>query len=339
MEITVSPSELADEIMVNISAGQVPYVTSSPGMGKSSIIKQVADMGNLKVIDLRLSQCMPEDLQGFPMRNGDKATFTPFDMFPLEGDEIPEGYSGWLLLLDELSSASKQVQAAAYKLILDRMVGSFNLHPACAMVAAGNKATDKAVVVKMSTALQSRVVHYELEVSHRDWMDWATASGIDYRITGFIEFKPNALMDFDPDHTDKTFSCPRTLEILSTLVIGRDVSNRILPRVAGTIGKGQGVEFIAFAEEFDRLPSFSKICSDPDSVEVPKEASTKFATISMLMEKHADGDMDNILKYLKKFAPDFQIIFARGVNAKSPRMRSEHQGFSKFLLNILNALK
>jgi hypothetical protein len=339
MEITVSPTQLAEEIMVTISAGLVPYVTSSPGMGKSSIVAQVAKMGKLKMIDLRLSQCMPEDLQGFPMRNGDKATFTPFDMFPLEGEEIPEGYDGWLLLLDELSSAGKQTQAAAYKLILDKMVGSYNLHPACAMVAAGNKASDKAVVVKMSTALQSRLVHYELEVSHRDWMDWAIDAGIDYRITGFIEFKPNALMDFNPDHTDKTFSCPRTLEMLSSLVIGRDVSNAILPRVAGTIGKGQGVEFIAFAEEFDRLPSFSKICTDPDAVEVPKEPSTKFATISMLMEKHADGDMDNILKYLKRFAPDFQIIFARGVNAKSPRMRSDHKGFSQFLLSILNSLK
>ena len=102
------------------------------------------------------------------MREGNKAVFTPFSIFPLENDPIPQGYDGWMLLLDELSSANKQVQAAAYKLILDRQVGSFNLHPNCAIVAAGNKITDKAVVTQMSTALQSRLIHYELSVSVDD---------------------------------------------------------------------------------------------------------------------------------------------------------------------------
>jgi len=126
MDFKLKPNQLEIEIDVCTKANVVPYVVSSPGIGKSSIVAQVAKKNKLKLIDLRLSQCTPEDLQGFPMRTGDKATFTPFDIFPLEGEEVPEGYNGWLILLDEMSSAPKSVQAAAYKLILDRQVGSFN---------------------------------------------------------------------------------------------------------------------------------------------------------------------------------------------------------------------
>ncbi|MFR7882339.1 MAG: hypothetical protein ACLU5J_13335 [Christensenellales bacterium] len=91
-------------------------------MVKSSVDKQIAKEYNLKLIDLRLS-CDPTDLTGLPHFEGRKATFSPFDIFPTEYAPIPENKEGWLLFLDEFNSANKAVQAASYKLILDRMVG------------------------------------------------------------------------------------------------------------------------------------------------------------------------------------------------------------------------
>ena len=111
--LTITPAQVYTEVLTCISAGLTPMVTSSPGLGKSSIIQKLAKDYKLKLLDFRLSQCTPEDLQGYPMRDGNKATFTPFDIFPLEGEEIPDGYQGWLLFLDELTSAPKGVQAAA----------------------------------------------------------------------------------------------------------------------------------------------------------------------------------------------------------------------------------
>jgi len=40
----------------------VPMLTSSPGIGKSDLVRQIAATYNLFVIDLRLSQCDPCDL-------------------------------------------------------------------------------------------------------------------------------------------------------------------------------------------------------------------------------------------------------------------------------------
>ena len=328
---------MTTELIECVNVGLTPYFTSSPGIGKSAICADVAKRGKLKLIDLRLAQCTPEDLQGFPMREGNKAVFTPFSIFPLENDPIPQGYDGWMLLLDELSSANKQVQAAAYKLILDRQVGSFNLHPNCAIVAAGNKITDKAVVTQMSTALQSRLIHYELSVSVDDWIEWATKEDIDHRIIGYIHFS-GKLMDFNPDHNDKTFACPRTWEFLNRLIKDKPINNSIGSRIAGTIGSGISVEFITFAQEYSKLPKFIDIIEKPDSVEVPKEASTKYAIVTMLINKAESDNLSKLLIYLKKFPIEMQIIFCRAIIIKAPELRNTNKQFSAYLFDMLDYL-
>lgn len=338
LQHSLSPKQARSEILHCISTGLTPLLLSSPGLGKSSIVHQIARDYDLKIIDLRLSQCTPEDLQGYPMRSGHKATFTPFDVFPLLGEQLPDGHQGWLLFLDELTSAAKPVQAAAYKLILDRMVGSFHLHPNVAIVAAGNKSTDRAVVNQMSTALQSRMIHYELDVNVRDWMEYALQSGIDYRITGFISYMPSRLMDFKPDHQDRTFACPRTWEFLSRLIKDQEVSFEIAARVAGTIGAGVGVEFITFAQEFDRLPKVRDILANPRGTAVPQESSTKYATVSMLIEHFTHDNLHELIDYLKRFDIEFQVIFCRGAVTKDRTLRDKSKAFSSYIESMTRYL-
>lgn len=62
---------------------------------------------------MRLAQCDPTDLLGFPTIVHDRAGYRPMETFPIEGDEVPAGYAGWLLFLDEFNSAPIAVQAAA----------------------------------------------------------------------------------------------------------------------------------------------------------------------------------------------------------------------------------
>ena len=158
------PRKLRELMIDVIEAGLVPYVTSSPGMGKSAITHSVAAEFNLKMIDHRLTTSTPEDMTGLPRFNEHgEATFAPFaELFPLDYTPLPDGKDGWMLFLDEFSSAPKSIQAPAYKLILDRMTGQKKLNSNVAIVAAGNLANDRAIVNPISTALQSRMVHLEL---------------------------------------------------------------------------------------------------------------------------------------------------------------------------------
>jgi hypothetical protein len=146
---------------------------------------------------------------------------------------------GWLLFLDEANAAPRSVQASAYKLVLDRMVGQHSLHDHVAISMAGNLATDRAIVQPLSTAMQSRVVHIELQADFEEWLeDVAFKEGYDERIIAFLSQWPGKLMDFKADHHDKTFCCPRTWEFVNRLIQGRQELDSIQSLLGGTITSG-----------------------------------------------------------------------------------------------------
>lgn len=59
---TVTPRSLKKHLVTCMNANLVPIVLSSPGLGKSDIVKQIADQYNLEVIDIRLAQADITDL-------------------------------------------------------------------------------------------------------------------------------------------------------------------------------------------------------------------------------------------------------------------------------------
>jgi len=113
--IEVNTKEAKELIIDCIKSNLVCMLTGSPGVGKSALIHGIADEHNLQVIDVRLGQCDPSDLLGFPMvdKESGKADYMPMSTFPLESDPLPAGKAGWLLFLDEMNSAPMAVQAAS----------------------------------------------------------------------------------------------------------------------------------------------------------------------------------------------------------------------------------
>lgn len=339
--MTMTPKEVRKGMIECFEAGLAPFVTSSPGLGKSALVRQLAKEFKLELIDIRLSQCAPEDLMGLPMRKGEgdqmRSAFAPFEMFPIEGDEIPAGKNGWLLFLDEANSATKMVQAAAYRLVLDREVGQSKLHENVFVALAGNLSTDRAIVTSLSTAMQSRLIHMEMEISLEDFMDHAVKAKYDPRVLAFLEFQPGKLHDFKPDHTDRTFPCPRTWEFVSRLIQGKGTNQISQKLLGGTIGEGTAVEFCNYIKVFDQLPSFSKILSDPENETLPTDAGMLYATIMSLLDKFDRKNFPEIGKYVKRMDPEFQIVFFRGVVRRDPKMKKD-KDFTDLRKDLVNFL-
>lgn len=329
-----------------IQAGLVPYIQSSPGMGKSSIVRSIAQEYALDLIDHRLSTSAPEDLSGLPRfdENG-YAYFAPFaDIFPLANRNLPVildengkvigKKNGWILFFDEFGSASKAVQAAAYKTILDRMVGQHHLHPDVAMIAAGNLATDRAIVNPISTAMQSRLIHLEMELSHEEWMeDVAIAQKYDPRITAFLNMYPGKLMDFRPDHQDKTFCCPRTWSFVNSLIYGKEVKDEHATLLAGAITSGTAAEFVQFTKVFATLVSLDDILADPKGCMVPQDNATKWAIVSHLLEKVDNFNLGKLMEYISRFDLSFRILFFRAVLIRDPALRT-HPAFISSMVEM-----
>lgn len=329
--LTLPPSQIRTQLVRCLLAGLVADVRSSPGIGKSDIARSIAEEYHLELIDLRLGQMDITDLNGLPRFTADgRAEYAPFTNFPLEGDDLPEGKDGWLLFFDEMSSAGKQMQAAAYKVILDRMVGQRKLHPQVLMCCAGNLDTDRAVVHSMSTAMQSRLIHLQMRVDHREWMAWAVDHKIDSRIIGFLEFKPEYLHKFDPDHQDKTFACPRTWAFASRLVKGQSITNSDTPILAGTVSAGVAHEFVLFAQIFADLPKMAEVMSDPAQAPIPLEPSTRYAMATCVAEWLNEKTADKLMVYVKRYAVEFQVIILRMAHQRIPDLVRHPEVMSLF---------
>lgn len=112
--VNVTLADAKPMVKALIASGIPTNLLSSPGLGKSDLIKAIAKDLNLKLIDVRLSTCDPTDLTGLPNIQNGRSVWSPNSVFPLQGmDELPDGYDGFLLFLDEITNAPMAVQAAA----------------------------------------------------------------------------------------------------------------------------------------------------------------------------------------------------------------------------------
>lgn len=296
-------------------AGIVPFLHSSPAQGKSSLSKQLAEQFKLKVIDLRLTELDSTDLSGLPYFNNGKAEFMPFNTFPLQDTQIPEGYEGWLLLLDEFNSANQAVMAAAYKLVLDRQVGQHKLHDKVAMIACGNLESDNAIVNPMSSALISRFAHFNIDVNVDDWLEWASKSDIDYRITSYINFKKSNLYKFKPDATEP-YASPRTWEMVSKVIKDNDDISVLL--VSSLIGDGIANEFIQYTKLYLELPTLEQIMANPEGIKIPDDLATRWATMSMVTHSITVDNHDKLTVFLRRLSSELQYCALREIKYRNP---------------------
>jgi hypothetical protein len=285
-----------------------------PGLGKSDLIREVADQFKLKLIDFRASQMDPTDVNGFGtiIKNGNEAIakYIPFDVFPLEGTPVPKGYNGFCLFFDELNACSKSVEAALYKVLLDRMIGQKKLHPKTAMVCAGNLVNSGAIVNRQGTATQSRMIHLTLSVDPIGWIEWASKNNLDFRVISYISNFPDKLHDFDPKHTDKTFACPRTWFYVSKIlkIIGDKPLKNTLANLAGAVGEPAARQFILFSETLTELPSIKEIESNPFTTSVSAKPSLLHAVTHLIAAHLSEKNIDRIINYINRMPVEFQTI-------------------------------
>ena len=291
-----------------------------PGVGKSQAIRQIArdieaSTGKtVKVTDVRLLLFNPIDLRGIPTSNADKtlAVWLKPQIFQMDSsDDIVN-----ILFLDEISAAPQSVQAAAYQITLDRVVGEHRLPDNCIVIAAGNRTTDKSVAYRMPKALANRLLHIEIEGSFNSWKQWAIVSGINDKVIGFLSFRQNYLMDFDPGSDDLAFPTPRAWEMVSNLLnVVNDDIDAMYALIAGIVGTGVAVEFRTWAKVYRSLPSIEDIF-DGKMPTVPTNTDAMYAlTASMTAYARSHRDemkrIANSIRYADKMPPDFGTVLMK----------------------------
>ncbi len=324
----VKLSEAAKYMEVCIKAGLSIMLEGAPGAGKSSVVRQVAKKLGMKLIDLRLSLLNPVDLRGIPMatRDGKTAWLSP--------TFLPDSGSG-ILFLDEVNVAPPSTQAAGYQLTLDHECGEYKLPCRChhpdlirgdgpgwSVVCAGNRDSDKALVYQMPSALRSRLALVDIKVDLSDWITWAFDNEVASQVIAYNKWKEGAvLFNFDPEKHTKAFCSPRSWERVSKVlkVIGERKSQEYLPLLAGILGSGEAVSFVAFCDIADKLPDVDKILDGDLNIRPPAEnteTGVLYAMTGALVTKTLAKDKKdlekaarNLVAYTtKQFSSEFAVL-------------------------------
>ena len=330
------------------------FLWGPPGIGKSELVENITkDLGGY-MIDLRLGQMEPTDIRGIPFYNKDSGKMDWAPPVELPDDELASQYPVVVLFLDELNSAAPSVQSAAYQLILNRRIGKYKLPDNVVMVAAGNRESDKGVTYRMPTPLANRFIHQEMKVDFASWQEWAVLNKIHKDVVGYLSFAKQDLYDFDAKSASRAFATPRSWSFVSELLDDDNDNDTLTNLIAGTVGEGLAVKFMAHRKVASKMPNPLDILKGKVKDLNVKEVSAMYSlVISMCYElkaavenKTADKEFhemcDNFLGYMmKNFETELTVMGARialttydlpFLPTKLKNFDEFHQRYGKYIL-------
>lgn len=217
------------------------------GVGKSSIVRQVAEHFGVPLVDLRLTTIEPVDIRGaiFADDRSRRTVWFPPEFLPEEQE--PEG----ILFLDELTAADQRLQISAYSLILDRRVGNYRLPDGWQIVAAGNAAFHGAVSHDMGTALADRLFHFHIQTVIDAFLDYALANDFAPEVMAYLKVRPDKLDDTPTQLANDHLvgASPRGWEDVSRVLQSELSEHAKRVFVQGRIGAANAAEFFGVLRE------------------------------------------------------------------------------------------
>lgn len=354
---SVSPREARSRILRCFKNKRPVFLWGPPGIGKSEIVASLTEELGGHMIDMRLSQMEPTDIRGIPFFNKNKEVMDWAPPIDLPSQELASQYPIVVLFLDEMNSAAPAVQAVGYQLILNRRVGKYVLPDNVVMVAAGNRESDKGVTYRMPTPLANRFVHLEMRADFDSYQQWAVTNKIHKDVVGYISFAKQDLYDFDAKSASRAFATPRSWTFVSQFLEDEDATDaELVDLIAGTIGEGLAIKFMAHRKVAGQMPDPQDVLSGKVTELKIKEVSAMYSlTISMcyeLQEQYAklSGDKigqwhaqaDNFLKFMmENFTTELVVMGARValttynlpmVPGKMKSFDEFHKRFGKYII-------
>lgn len=356
-EFSITSTDVRAALLSAFRIRRPVFLWGQPGIGKSEVVESITnELGGL-MIDLRMAQLDPTDIRGIPYYNKEENKMDWAEPIDLPTEEQAKQYNIVVLFLDEMNSAAPAVQASAYQLILNRRVGRYVLPENVVIVAAGNRESDKGVTYRMPLPLANRFIHLEMRHDFTSWQNWAVTNGIHQDVVGYLSFAKQDANDFDSKSVSRAFATPRTWTFVSQLLHDADNPKPMYPGhvpsipdektlstlIAGTIGEGLAVKFMAHRRVASKMPNPYDILIGKETKLNTDEISAKYSlTVSMcyelrdaLMSKKVDTKQyhemfDNFLKFMMdNFETELNVMGAK-IALKTYQLPVNHDQLKNF---------
>ena len=194
-----------------VDSGDKPIafgIEGSAGLGKTSMIEQIANELNYGYIRLNLAELEEvSDLTGFPIKEYETkdGKWIPADLVHKYCDEdyftgesrmgyaapswLPkkdgEGKDGWILALDDYTRANSLFMQATMELIQNGKYISWNLPKYTTILLSSNPDDGAYAVTSLDPAQRSRFINFPVKFDIDAWARWAENKQLDGRVINF----------------------------------------------------------------------------------------------------------------------------------------------------------
>lgn len=321
------PKVLADFLKFSLKNNFPVLITGAPGVGKTDIVTSVTKGMSHKLLVMHPVVSDSVDFKGLPACVNGKAEFLEYG----ELRQMMEAVEPTVVFIDDFGQAEIQVQKAVMQLLLARTINGKKISDHVKFIAATNRQQDKAGVSTILEPVKSRFnAIVELEIHLDDWVEWAITHKMPIDLISFIRFKPDVITKFNPTREIKNSSCPRTVAGVGKMLndgLPREMEQEVF---AGAAGEAFSVEFCNFLKVCRDLPKPEEILKNPEHSFVPKELSQQWALTGALAYAVRGETFDNLLTYLKRLPPEFDVKAIRDTIRLQSKEIVMHPSFIKW---------
>lgn len=230
-------------------------IIGESGMGKSAIVKQIAEELGIGCVDLRLATQEPGDLVGIPRAAGDRTVWLKPHWWPQEGTR-------GILFLDELNRAPVEVRQAVFQVLTEWKMHEHILPKGWSIVIAMNPDGKSGYQVEMlDPAMLNRMLQVQVDLSVDEWLAWAHKSKIHQAVIQFISSQKQLLHKVKESGA---FPSPRTWVYVSDLLENANVEEACFTEVvSGLVGSEAAASFTGWMKKnYERPVSAEEILGD-----------------------------------------------------------------------------
>lgn len=235
-----------------------------------------------------------------------------------------------ILMIDEYGKANRAVQNALLRLMLERKIGSYTLHPDSVVFATTNLGAEGVGDLLAPHARNRMTVVTSRKPTNIEWIEWGINNGIDHTLLGWCKDNPQVFADFtevrNPDDNPyiyhpqaqrAAFCTPRSLEAASDWMHSRaEIDDQTLTAMLmGTVGDRAAMDLMAFVKLADQLPTLQSIKDDPTTAKVPTSASAICMVVYRTLASIEKDWINQWMTYLNRLDKEAQGLFANGVRA------------------------
>lgn len=187
-QITSMNAAFTLDALVHWPVRQSILLVGDHGVGKDGLVKTAAMIQSIPCVDIRLSQNDVGDIKGMPFRVKGRTVFAPPDWMPFKEEEDIEledllanvataaakrsSFERGILFFNEINRATREVQQAAFEIVLDRTMNTRVLRDGWRIVSAVN-GDEHYQVNSMDVAFKSRFFVIKFRPSVEEWLGWA----------------------------------------------------------------------------------------------------------------------------------------------------------------------